>query len=291
MKATKEAFLFSAEKLAEGKAELYLWTFTFKEVLDLTDTRRRWNHFLTLIKRRWPDVCGLRVFELHSGGHGLHVHLVTNLFIDVNACRLLALKAGWGRIHVLSVPSEQATYLAKYLDKPRPPCFRRWRLWASFGKTWTPTKTKDVRMESMGTKVYAACAAAMGWNGRKYLHLRRAIVRHLVHLTIEGGWDPGYGPGGIATGNCCHWSSGGRFRWSGRVTWGRARGGASVRWVRMSPPESPSPDTFGRDQGKGEIVPVRESPPTAAFAGVAACDPPSGAPSRQSVPQDRDRRW
>jgi hypothetical protein len=92
------------------------------------------------------------------------------------------------------VPSERATYLAKYLDKKRQPCFRRWRLWASLGKTWTATKAKDVRMESMGTKVYAACAAAMGWNGRKYLHLRREIVRHFRILDPAGKWFGTFSP-------------------------------------------------------------------------------------------------
>jgi beta-propeller uncharacterized protein DUF5122 len=71
---------------------------------------------------------GIRVFELHQE-HGLHVHLVTTSFIDVNRARLLAEKAGWGRIHVKRIPSERVTYLTKYLTKERPECLKRWRVW------------------------------------------------------------------------------------------------------------------------------------------------------------------
>ena len=86
---------------------------------------------------------GLRVFELHEE-HGLHVHLVTNSFIDVSRARALAEKAGWGRIHVKRIPAERVSYLAKYLSKERVECLKRWRLWAAFGGGWEPTKVKDV---------------------------------------------------------------------------------------------------------------------------------------------------
>jgi hypothetical protein len=62
----------------------------------------------------------------------------------VNTARELAVKAGWGRIHVMQMQPEHAAYVGKYLSKERPPCFNRWRLWAAFGKNWNPTKVKDV---------------------------------------------------------------------------------------------------------------------------------------------------
>src|SRR6266550_4518310 len=93
MTKSKAAFLFASQTL--GKQRLYLWTFTFKELLAVKETRKRWNHLLTLLLRQWPNLQGLRVFELHQE-HGLHVHLVTNQFIDVNRARELAMKAGWG---------------------------------------------------------------------------------------------------------------------------------------------------------------------------------------------------
>src|ERR1700757_3257211 len=97
MTKSKAAFLFASQTL--GKQKLFLWTFTFKEVLAVRETRSHWNHLLTLLQRRWPNLQGLRVFELHEE-HGLHVHLITNQFIDVNQARALSTQAGWGRIHV-----------------------------------------------------------------------------------------------------------------------------------------------------------------------------------------------
>jgi hypothetical protein len=91
-----------------------MWTFTFAELLSIKDTRKRWNHFLTLLLRTWPELQGVRVFELHEE-HGLHVHLATNRFIDVNIVRELAGKACWGRIHVMPMPAEHVEYSGKYL--------------------------------------------------------------------------------------------------------------------------------------------------------------------------------
>ncbi len=131
MNKSKAAFLFSSQML--GKQQLYLWTFTFKDLLGVKETRKRWNHLLTLLLRTWPDLQGLRVFELHEE-HGLHVHLATNQFIDVNRARKLARQSGWGRIHVTRMPRERAAYLAKYLSKERPACLHRWRLWAGLAR-------------------------------------------------------------------------------------------------------------------------------------------------------------
>jgi hypothetical protein len=91
----KTAFLFASQTL--GKQKLFLWTFTFKELLAVKETRKRWNHLLTLLQREWPNLQGLRVFELHEE-HGLHVHLTTNRFIDVNRPRrFTARRSRWDR--------------------------------------------------------------------------------------------------------------------------------------------------------------------------------------------------
>ena len=49
MNKSKAAFLFSSQVL--GKQQLYLWTFTFKDLLGVKETRKRWNHLLTLLLR------------------------------------------------------------------------------------------------------------------------------------------------------------------------------------------------------------------------------------------------
>jgi hypothetical protein len=135
-----------------GKEKLYFWTFTFAEVLDVKDTRKKWNYLLTLLRRRYPKLCGPRAFEMHEE-HGLHVHLVTNSRIDINEARGLAKKAGWGRIHVKRIPASKAAYLGKYLSKEhRWPCFKGWRLWAAFGP-WDWTRVKDVEFTSDYSKI------------------------------------------------------------------------------------------------------------------------------------------
>jgi hypothetical protein len=185
---SKVAFLFASQTL--GKQRLYLWTFTFKELLAVKETRKRWNHLLTLLLREWPNVQGLRVFELHQE-HGLHVHLVTNRFIDVNRARELATEAGWGRIHVTLMPSEHAGYLSKYLSKQRAECLQHWRLWAGFGKGWQWTKVNDVIRETLFSRVYRECKAWKGWSGRQNFFERMEFVRRVLMLTIERNWAIG----------------------------------------------------------------------------------------------------
>ncbi len=196
MTKSKAAFLFASQTL--GKQQLYLWTFTFKEVLAVKETRKRWNHLLTLLIRRWPNLQGLRVFELHEE-HGLHVHLITNQFIDVDAARLLAERAGWGRIHFARMPSEHTGYLAKYLSKDRPECLHRWRLWAGFGQGWDWTRVKDVMKETLFSNVYRACKEWKMWSGRTGCFDRMELVRLMTMLTIENGWSVGLGRAGSFT--------------------------------------------------------------------------------------------
>ncbi len=197
MTKSKAAFLFASRTL--GKQELYLWTFTFKDLLAVKETRKRWNHLLTLLLRTWPNLQGLRVFELHEE-HGLHVHLLTNQFVDVNRARELASRAGWGRIHVVRMPSEHAGYLGKYLSKERPECLHRWRLWAGFGAGWEWTKVKDVIQETLFSRIYRACKEWQNWSGREQFFQRMELVRRMLILTIEHGWEVGRGPGGASLG-------------------------------------------------------------------------------------------
>ncbi len=198
MTKSKAAYLFATQTLA--KESLFMWTFTFKDVLDIKDTRKKWNYLLTLLKRKWPNLCGLRVFELHKT-HGLHVHLVTNRWLDVNEARNLAAKAGWGRIHVVRIAADRAAYLGKYLTKDRPECFRHWRLWAGFGG-WEWTKVKDVVFESLFSQIYRACKEWQGWTGNAHFFDRLRLVQWIERRTIEEGWRDGFGPEGRAYGNC-----------------------------------------------------------------------------------------
>ncbi|RYZ89139.1 MAG: hypothetical protein EOP06_09785 [Proteobacteria bacterium] len=200
MTKSEAAFLLSCDRLAK-QGRLYFWTFTFSEVLDLVDTRKKWNHLLTLIRRRWPDACGLRVFEMHKE-HGLHVHLLTNKRIDVNQCRQLSKRSGWGRIHVMRIPKEQTPYLAKYLSKDRPKAFKRWRLWAGFGKCWDWTKVAQIQVESLHATVARGLRDAYGWKGNRDFRARRKLLNEVVAATVLNNWEPGLGPAGRPYNEC-----------------------------------------------------------------------------------------
>ena len=198
MRKSQIAFLFSAERLSEQG--LYMWTFTFADVLSIKETRKLWNHLLTLLRRRWRDLCGLRVFELHER-HGLHVHLVTNRYIRVEEARKLARKAGWGRVHVIRINADGAKYLAKYLSKEREPCLKRWRLWAGFGK-WDWSRVKDICLQSPRSAIWKACASAFQWVGKRGFLEKRGLVEFFYWRTIEEGWELGHGPGGRKYNDC-----------------------------------------------------------------------------------------
>ncbi len=192
MTKSEAAFLLSCDRLAK-QGRLYFWTFTFAEVLDLVATRKRWNHLLTLLRRQWPEACGLRIFELHME-HGLHVHLLTNKRIDVNEFRKLSKRSGWGRIHVMRIPKERTPYLAKYLSKERPKALKGWRLWAGFGKCWDWTKVAHIQVESLHAAVARGLRDAYGWTGNRDFRERKKIIEEFVKMTILHGWTPGLGP-------------------------------------------------------------------------------------------------
>jgi len=121
------------------KRSLYFWTFTSPEVIETKEFKRRWNIFLIMLKRAFPKVPWVRVFELHPGidedwnGHGLHIHALTNQLLDVNRVREIANSANLGRIHAKRIPYGKATnYIAKYLDKTKrskAPILKGMRLW------------------------------------------------------------------------------------------------------------------------------------------------------------------
>jgi len=152
----------------------------------------------TFLKR--PAINAPRFPQLRSSG--LHVHLITNQFIDVKRARELAAQAGWDRIHVTPMPSEHCGYLAKYLSKERPDCLYRWRLWAGFGRAWQWTKVKDVIRETLFSRIYRACKEWKGWTGPDGFSERMQARRRMMLLTIEHGWQAGFGPSGKAYAMC-----------------------------------------------------------------------------------------
>lgn len=77
------------------------------------------------------------------------------------------------------------------------------RLWAGFGKGWEWTKVKDVIRETLFSRIYRACKDWQGWTGKRNFFERMDTTRRILMMTIECGWDPGFGPGGKPYWMCC----------------------------------------------------------------------------------------
>lgn len=103
------------------------------------------------LKRKIPAFGGVRVYEMHPGGHGVHIHAVIPNYIAVQLVRSISQKHGFGRIHVraLNGNAEQiGRYLSKYFAKgKRCAEFFRKRIWACFG-TYEGTKCKEIMIRS-----------------------------------------------------------------------------------------------------------------------------------------------
>jgi hypothetical protein len=199
MHKSKSAFLLSVLQLARlnqsRPGKLYMWTFTLPTVVSTKEAKTLWGHLLTVICQHWPKFRGLRIFELHKNGHGLHVHLLTCHWVHVSYMREFAQRVGWGHPHVKEIPVEAAgPYLAKDFSR-KAGCLKGWRLWAGFGP-WTWTKVSKVLSDTPFTRIYRACKEAFGWTGNHDFLGRVRKVNCILRRTIVEGWTDGLGPGG-----------------------------------------------------------------------------------------------
>lgn len=136
-----QALIWSIEDVKEGR----MWTFTVPNRQPARITASMWRRTAYELKRSC-GFNGIRVFEIHPNGHGLHVHVVTGKYFNVNAVRKVTNRMGWGRIHVCRIKQGVACgsrmgnvgrYLAKYLVKGQK-LRKEWglkgfRMWAAFG--------------------------------------------------------------------------------------------------------------------------------------------------------------
>jgi hypothetical protein len=144
---SQTAFEFTVQKMLRRNPKLYFWTFTFAEVHSLNDAMRKWNSFLTILKRKF-GFRGVRVLELHEE-HGCHFHVLTNRRFPIREILTLGKNYGFGRMDVRQTNEGGSTvgYLCKYLSKRRPPCLKRARLWSAFGKV-ERTRVRDILVDT-----------------------------------------------------------------------------------------------------------------------------------------------
>lgn len=169
---SKYAFKFTMQTLAEKvkMKDVFLWTFTFREALDVTEAKARWSKFLKHPQRglvpSFPQMSGIRVFEMHPGvegrSHGLHIHAVVDCFLPVDIVRLKwnSFAGDHSRIHVKAITKDAAHYIGKYLNKKRDECLGNARLWAAFGKCES-SKVRDIVVTSEFTATYAFMKSAI----------------------------------------------------------------------------------------------------------------------------------
>lgn len=182
---------------------LKFWTFTFKQCTTPDECSRAWNHFLTLIRKEWPEAQAVRVFELHPGGHGMHVHLATPAWLAVRRMLGLAKRAGFGRIGVVLWKEDKLTagqYLAKYLTKERPPCLKGRRL---VGYINMPDRTRydDIETTGIVADMWKALARLSCWRDFTWPEKTRLANEVLWKWVSRGGDEvEALPPGGPAAG-------------------------------------------------------------------------------------------
>jgi len=161
---SKTALQYNVGLLAQGLAEgevLKMWTFTLPVVLHPVEAAARWGEMCRELKRSL-GFCGVRVFELHPGGHGLHVHVATAGWFDVNEVRAICRRFGWGPVGVVEWEDcgklGPDDYLAKYLSKDlqvwRGHRLHGVRWWSTFGDLPDKVRVRDVSIESPRRRIW-----------------------------------------------------------------------------------------------------------------------------------------
>lgn len=195
----------------------FAWTFTLPSVVRVYEACGMWRALARDLVRT-SGMWGIRVFEMHPGGHGMHVHAVTGERFCVREIRHLAEMHGWGRIHVKRITTEtELVYAAKYLGKQlgAMDALKGRRRWASFGR-WpegkAPDRVKDIEVRCAFTRVIALIPQELRGTGRRaglrlmrvaegvladmrefgvsYRLLEPVYPRHLLGVMWQSDWEP-----------------------------------------------------------------------------------------------------
>jgi hypothetical protein len=167
---SKCACEFSIERIENP----YLWTFTLPVWLEPKTAAALWTGLARDLARKF-GMCGIRVFEPHPKGHGLHVHAVVSGWFPVGLVRYCTALHGWGRIHACKIKKGEGVYIAKYLSKSkRNEGWKGIRLWGAFGqknaRDWKPSKVKDIECISPTIDLYRKFAAHVNPTSRSARH-------------------------------------------------------------------------------------------------------------------------
>jgi len=149
------------------------WTFTFKVPHTPAEGAKKWDNLRRAIVREWEECRLVRVFELHPSGHGLHVHAVTPDWLSVRRMITFSKRAGFGRVHVVRWDTRAGMaageYIAKYLSKARPACFKGKRLYGFVGiPAADATLQRDISFSSPRVDLWAILKYHPEWAAMKF---------------------------------------------------------------------------------------------------------------------------
>ena len=183
---SKDALCFTIDRLSE-QGRLYFWTFTFSELFEVSEARKRWQLCCRELVSK-TGFLGVRVYEMHEN-HGLHIHAVVCGKYNLRLVRRIVTQYGFGRIHVQRV-SHNPYYICKYVNKAdRPECLRGCRLWAAFGgrveKKCIHTRGRDIEYDSLWHRAAGWVKHRLGVQGLKSVRMTSFVVG----LALECGDD------------------------------------------------------------------------------------------------------
>lgn len=156
---------------AEG-VPCYMWTLTFAKVYPDSWCGNMHANLVRLLgndaKRGHLGKCdfaGVRVTEVHPGGHGIHFHWIIRGRLPLSRVRQRAKQCGFGHIFIARdarqrfrvVDEGAAGYVAKYLTKGDK--LAGVRSWACIGN-YNGTKTIDIEFDSAQNRVFRAAYRA-----------------------------------------------------------------------------------------------------------------------------------
>lgn len=158
----KAAVLCNVETL-ESEGRLYFWTLTTPdEVHDPKEISYRWNKLCTRLRKEYPGLKGLRVYEYHPGGHGIHIHMVVNQYLPAARMWRLAAASGFGRVDVQqwrSGAEDAAAYLTKYITKSKSEEWDGTRVYGTFGWKGSQTRQRDIEVTTPFGTIWRHMAA------------------------------------------------------------------------------------------------------------------------------------
>lgn len=139
--------MMTCQKFFDIYPHPYFWTFTFVSVMPDWYYSQCWANFIRDLQNVYGQmILGVKVLEVHPGGHGLHYHAILNKRISVHFVRRIGKKYGVGIVQVKKCDIGAANYLVPYLKK-EDGLSKGIRRWGTVGG-FVGVKFKDVEVDT-----------------------------------------------------------------------------------------------------------------------------------------------